>query len=118
MVRVLIIDQFEEIFTTFQERWQDQEPFFRQLGQALADDPFLSVILCMREDYLAQLEAFDHLIPGRFRSRYRLEPLRADAALEAVRRPAEQAGRPFEAGVAEQLVDSLRQIAAQSQAGL
>ena len=117
MVRVLIVDQFEEIFTTFQERWQDQEEFFKQLGQALADDPFLSVILCMREDYLAQLEAFDHLIPGRFRSRYRIEPLRADAALEAVRMPAEQAGRAFMAGVAEQLVDSLRQITTQSQTG-
>ena len=39
-----------------------------------------------------------------------MERMGVAAALEAVTQPAALGGRPFEAGVAEQLVDNLRQI--------
>ena len=39
--RVLIIDQFEEITTTNTPFWEQREPFFRQLGEALAADETL-----------------------------------------------------------------------------
>lgn len=107
--RVLILDQFEEILTTHPERWEDRRGFFLQLRQALLDDSALTVVLSLREDHLAGLDPFAGLLPGQLRTR-RLEPLLRRQALDAIRKPAEQAGRSFEPGVAERLVDNLSQV--------
>ena len=108
--RILIIDQFEELFTTYADQWEKREDFFRQLGQALADDPHLWMMLTMREDYIAELDPYTRLLPNRLRVRYRLQYMDAAAALEAVKQPAALARRPFEPGVAETLVNNLRQM--------
>ncbi len=113
---VLIIDQFEEILTSHPERWPDREDFFRQLEQAMAQDPLLWVVLTMREDYVANLDPYTHLIPGHLRARFYMQRMEYEAALEAVQKPAEQYGRPFALGVAENLVDNLRQIRIGAQA--
>src|SRR5574341_1862581 len=39
--RALIIDQFEELFSTHPEAWEKREAFFNQLAQAMHDDPYL-----------------------------------------------------------------------------
>ena len=39
--RVVIFDQFEEIFTFYPERWKDREVFFRQVADALEGSPTL-----------------------------------------------------------------------------
>jgi hypothetical protein len=109
LYRVLVIDQFEEIVTTNLARWQDREGFFRQLNEALRDDQ-LWVVLTMREDNAAALAPYTQLLTGRMRVRYYMQRMEAPAALEAIRQPAAQAGRPFAPGVAETLVDNLRQI--------
>lgn len=106
--RVLIIDQFEEILTAYPERWQEREGLFNQLRQALRDDSMLSLLLVMREDHIAGLDRYADLLPGGLHCRFRMERLRHEAALKAVRRPVESR-RPFAPGVAEQLVDNLRQ---------
>ncbi|MDX1521007.1 MAG: hypothetical protein R3264_05235, partial [Anaerolineae bacterium] len=110
---VLIIDQFEEIITTHPARWEDREGFFQQLEQAMLDDPLLWVVLTMREDYIAQLEPYKHLLSNNLRAKYYMQRMGYDAALEAVKNPAERYGRPFAEGVAESLVDNLRQIRVQ-----
>jgi hypothetical protein len=107
---VLIVDQFEEIFTAHAGRWPEREDFFKQLDQAMAADPMLWVVLTMREDYVANLDPYTHLIPGKLRARFYMQRMEHDAALEAVKNPAEQYGRSFASGVAENLVDNLRQI--------
>ena len=53
---VLIVDQFEEIFTTQPEQWEARVDFFRQLSAAQVAFPSLWVVLAMREDYIAQLD--------------------------------------------------------------
>ncbi len=108
--RVLIIDQFEELFTTYEDQWEKREDFFRQLSQALNEDPHLWIILTLREDYIAELDPYLRLLPNRGRVRYRLTYMDAAAALEAVQQPAALAGRPFAPGVAENLVNNLRQM--------
>jgi WD40 repeat protein len=106
--RVLIFDQFEEIFHTRRSRPdEERREFFRQLSQCLRADASLAVVLALREDHLAGLEPYAIQLPGQLQTRFRLEQLRPPAAIAAVARPAELAGRPFAPGVAEQLVDAL-----------
>jgi len=109
-LHILIIDQFEEIVTTHLERWQDRETFFRQLEEAMAADPLLWVVLTLREDYVAALDPYAGLLSNRLRARFYMQRMDYEAALEAVRQPAQQYGRPFAPDVAETLVDNLRQI--------
>ena len=109
-LHVLLIDQFEEIVTAHLERWQEREAFFRQLEEAMAADPLLWVVLTLREDYVAALDPYAGLLSNRLRARFYMQRMGYEAALEAVRRPAQQYGRPFAPGVAETLVDNLRQI--------
>jgi hypothetical protein len=109
-VHVLVVDQFEEIFTTHLERWQDRADFFQQLEEVMVADPLLWVVLSLREDYAAALDPYAPLLANRMRARFYMQRMGCEAALEAARRPAERYGRPFAPGVAEQLVDNLRQI--------
>jgi WD40 repeat protein len=115
--RALIIDQFEELFTTFPQRWRDRESFFNQLNQALQNDPVLRIVFSMREDYVAQLDPYADLLPKNLKTRFRLERMRPEAALRAVRDPLAGTGREFAPGVAEQLVEDLRQVRVESAAG-
>ena len=111
---VLIIDQFEELLTYYPERWEDRADFFRQLDAALRADPRLWIVLTLREDYAASLDPYIPLVENRLRARYFMQRMGVEAALAAVRDPALQAGRTFAPGVAEWLVDNLRQVRTQT----
>jgi tetratricopeptide (TPR) repeat protein len=110
--RVLIFDQFEELFTSLPGRWQDRKGFFEQLATALTDkdegDPFLRAVFVMREDYIASLDPYVSLLPEKLRTRFRLERLGKKAALEAVVGPLEATTRHYGQGVAEKLVHDLQ----------
>jgi hypothetical protein len=108
--RLLVFDQFEEIYTFHPELTEQRTAFFEQLGECLSAYPQLCLLLSMREDYLADLEANAGMLPDRMRARMRLERLGVASALEAIRGPAALAGMPFAAGAAEKLVDNLRRI--------
>ncbi|MBK6794524.1 MAG: hypothetical protein IPG80_18730 [Anaerolineales bacterium] len=115
--RVLIIDQFEEIFTTQLDAWLKHGDFFRQVAQALQDDPYLTVILIMRDDYIASLDLYAHLLPGGLRTRYYMQRLTREAALKAVKNPVENI-RPFAEGIAEKLVEDLSGILVHKAGGI
>jgi WD40 repeat protein len=108
--RLLIIDQFEELFTTHQARHEERAGFFRQLQQSLAAYPQLSLLIAMRDDYIAHLDFHAAQMPDRLRTRFRIERLSARDALEAIQGPAAHAGTPFAPGVAEALLDNLRRV--------
>jgi WD40 repeat protein len=114
--RVLIIDQFEELFTTHLYAWKKREDFFCQLAQAMRDDPYLTVILIMRDDYIASLDPYAHLLPGGLRIRYYMQRLGWESALKAVKNPAANS-RPYAKGVAERLVDDLASLTIQKPDG-
>lgn len=114
---VLIIDQFEEILTDHPHRWKDREVFFRQMDQAMAKDPLLWVVLTLREDYVAELEPYAPFLASRMRARFYMQRMDYNAALEAVKKPAELAGWHFAEGVAEELVKNLCQIRVFGQKG-
>jgi WD40 repeat protein/tetratricopeptide (TPR) repeat protein len=112
-LRVVAFDQFEEIFTLYRSGSQrEQAAFFKQVAQALEVDPDLRVVFLIREEYLAQLEPFAWLLPPDLNAYFRLEPLDADAALQAITGPLERTipRRAYGEGVAETLVKELRKI--------
>jgi WD40 repeat protein len=115
--RALVIDQLEEIFTAYPERWADRPGFFADLGDALRDDPLLRVVLSIREDFLAQLDPYSRFLPDGMRARYRLERLSAAAALRAAEEPARRAGHPFAGGVCEQLIEDLQKVRLDTELG-
>ena len=107
---LLIFDQFEEIFTHHPTRRAERRDFFKQVSLALAEIPDIHVLFSMREDFIARLTPYERLLPEPLQSRFRLEPLKREAALEAIREPAGQVNYTFAEGVAEALVDNLRRI--------
>jgi len=117
LFRIIIFDQFEELFSFYPERWQEREGFFHQVAEALKADPLLRVLFVIREDFLANLDSFFDLLPERLRTRYRLERLRQESACLAVERPLRDTGYSFAEGVASSLVQQLLTIRLESDAG-
>ncbi|MFC1718508.1 hypothetical protein ACFL6S_32935, partial [Candidatus Poribacteria bacterium] len=108
--RLVIFDQFEELFTAYPERWEKREGFFVQIAGALESDPTLRVLFVIREDYLANLTPYAEHLPERLSTRYRLERLRQAAAASAVEGPLQDTDRKFADGVAESLVQELLKV--------
>ena len=107
---VLIIDQFEELFTTHEEKWKSRADFFDQLATAMKEFRRLWVVLVMREDYIAYLDPYIDLLPGSLRTRYYMQRLGHRAAIQAVEGPAAMRDHPFAEGVAKKLIDDLSGI--------
>jgi Novel STAND NTPase 1 len=107
---IVILDQFEEFFTTNQHRWQERRPFFDQLAQALHDLPTMKVVFVMREEYIAQLEPFAESLPEKLRPRMHLERLRGNAARSAVVKPFQNRGLSFDPNAADELMAELSEI--------
>ena len=107
---VLIVDQFEELITTHPARWRERESFFQQVDAAMAADSHLWVVMVLREDYLAALDPYAHLVTDKLRARFYMQRMGVEAALDAIQEPAQKYGRPFAPGVASALVDNLRRI--------
>ena len=114
---VLVFDQFEELFTTYQDRWPERESVFVQIAQALDGIPTLRVLFSMREDSIAELDPLMWRIPQGIDVRYRLELLRHDAAISAVIGPSRGAGVSFDDAAADRLVRDLQQINVEGQEG-
>ena len=114
---LLIIDQFEELFTIHPGRYPERADFFFQLQNSLKDYPQLSLLLSMREDYIAQLDSYAAQLPDRLRTRFRLELLGEKAARQAMQQPARQMEVDFTNAAAEKLVNDLRKVQVQQPDG-
>lgn len=116
--RVAIFDQFEELFTSYQERSGDREDFFDQVGAALDNDRLLRVVFAMREDYIAELDPYTSFLPEKLRTRYRIERLSEDDALLAITEPLKNTEYSYAPGVAEQLVENLLMVPVETAKGV
>ena len=101
-----VIDQLEEIFAAAAPAEQ-RDAFFADLAEALQAEPRLRVVLSIRDDHLDGMRRYQDLLRLRPEAYFFLGPLSRAAALDAVRRPAEQAGYQFAPGVADHIVDGL-----------
>ena len=108
--RVLVFDQFEELFTRHVERFEDRVGFIDDLINALNQDPSLRVFLAMRQEYLADMDPLAALLSRHHEMhRFALRRLEAPGALEAITRPASRYAS-FAPGVAEAIVKQLNTI--------
>jgi len=105
----ILFDQFEELFTLDPTDQEQKVDFLHEVGIALRDRGRWA-LFSMREDFIAQLDPYLHLVPTRFSTRYRLDLLGASAAETAIRQPAEEAGVRFSAAAADRLIDDLRRV--------
>ena len=106
---VLIFDQFEELLTVDPADREEKLEFFTQLGEAMQDKRRW-LICAMREDYLAGLDPYLNQVPTRFSNTFRLDLLKQDAAMEAMRGPAAREGVEFTLAAAQALAANLSQI--------
>lgn len=113
---VLIFDQLEEIVTNNPTDRIGKADFFAQIGEALRDRNLWALFI-IREDYLAGLDPFLRPVPTRLSNRYRLDLLDAQAAIQAVQKPAQDAGVKFDDVAARRLVDELRRVRVQQPDG-
>jgi YVTN family beta-propeller protein len=95
--QLLIFDQFEEIFTFIPgKNWQDQQNnFFKQITEALNNNDNLRIVFIIREDFLAQLQPFSAILPEKLRPRFRLERLKRENALLAIKEPLRTLQKPL-----------------------
>jgi hypothetical protein len=107
---LLLLDQFEEIFSNYPAHWSERTPFFRQLAEGLDANRNLRALLAIRSDFLASLSPYQREIPGQLVVRYNLESLRTDAAAEAVERTFRDSGRPLPKADIAALIDGLLTI--------
>ena len=103
---VVVIDQFEELFTLLSEA--QRRPFIDQLADLVRgirpeepaearrssasnlDDepPEVRIVLALREDFIANLEELAERIPSVLKTRFRLGPLDVEQARRAIVEPA------------------------------
>src|SRR5262249_36860342 len=87
---LLIFDQFEEILLDPTDG-PDKQQFFTVLGQALLNRQRWALFV-MREEFIAALQPYRHLLPTGLSTTFRLDLLGSAAALEAIRGPAAKLG--------------------------
>ncbi len=116
---LLILDQFEELFTLDPLDVDKKRSFLEDLGNVLAgvrtdgedpggaEPPTFWALLSMREDYVAELQPFLGLIPTGLAFRYRMDLLERERALGPVAIPA---GSSMDPATAPRLVDGLLTI--------
>src|SRR5680860_244686 len=74
--RLLIFDQFEELYSLHPQLWEQRLPFLQELVATVDSDPLVRVLLVMREEYLAQFEQLGtQMFTNELRIRLHLERL-------------------------------------------
>jgi hypothetical protein len=106
---VLIFDQFEEILTLSATDREEKQQFFQNLSEIL-ENRRLWALFALREEYLAALEPLFAYLPGKISSKYRLDFLSPEAAVLAIRGPAEERRVRYTEAAIEHLVGDLRLV--------
>lgn len=107
---VLVIDQFEEIFTLVEdERQKEREAFAANLWHSIqAPGPRHTVILTVRRDKKGQILKLPAPFPDLFqKSKFEIEELNENDLRRAITEPANRVGLRFQEGIVEALVKEI-----------
>lgn len=105
---LLVLDQFEEFFIRFREKPDLRGDFVNAVSEVIRDKECdARVLFSLREDYLAALDDFQRVVPDLFVNAYRLLPLTAMAARQAIVGPLQREGIQYDEQLVSRLVDEL-----------
>ncbi|WP_433713595.1 AAA family ATPase [Nocardia sp. CA-084685] len=105
--RLLIVDQFEELFTACPDE-REREAFLKVLHRcATRADDALAVVIALRADFYAQCLDYPILQHALEHRSYLLGPMRLDELAQALIGPANHAGLELESGLAELVITEL-----------
>ncbi|MGH3826119.1 MAG: caspase, EACC1-associated type, partial [Pseudonocardiaceae bacterium] len=102
---VLVVDQFEELFTTCEDP-VERRAFLDALSSAAASDAL--VVLGLRADFYPQCAAEPQLVEALQHSQLIVTPMSDDELCAAIEGPAAQAGLTLEPGLATLMLRDLR----------
>lgn len=108
---VLVVDQFEEVFTQLQEQEKSlREAFLQQLTRAAAkQESRLVVLLTLRSDFVSNCAAYPALNALLNQGFFQVGPMSPQELVSAIARPAVQAGLRIEPDLITQVVQDMRQ---------
>jgi hypothetical protein len=115
--RLLIFDQFEELFTSFPACWAQRSRFAAELARCIAHDERLRILLVVREDHLADVLSLTEAFPASHRSSMRLPLLGKDDAVEAIEGPLRGSDFRYAEGVAVKLAEDLTRVRVETSPG-
>lgn len=104
---VLVVDQFEEIFTLCQDQDQRQAFMSNLLHLAQSEDNNHIIILTMRTDLESNLVRMADFQAAYANAQLRVTTMNASELRQAIRQPAKLVGLKFEDGLTEQLVSDV-----------
>lgn len=105
---VLVLDQFEEFFIRFRGRPQVRSEFVAIVAAIVRERSIpVHVVFSLREDYLAEMDDFRSELPELFEDEYRLRAMTAFGVRQAVTRPLDAAGIPYQGRLVTRLLDRL-----------
>jgi WD40 repeat protein len=104
---LLVIDQFEEVFTLCRDE-HERAPFFANLLHATTiPDGSTSVLLAMRADFYHRCAAYPEVAQQMAAEQYLVSPLQPDGLRQAVEEPARRVGLAFEPGLTATILDDV-----------
>jgi hypothetical protein len=115
--RLLIFDQFEELFTSFPACWAGRSRFTAELVGCVANDERLRILFVVREDHLADVLSLAEAFPASLRSSMRLSLLGKDDAVVAIEGPLQGTGFSYAEGVASKLAEDLTRVRVETSPG-
>ena len=99
---VLVVDQFEEVFTTTADP-AEQEAFIGRLGD-LASDPAMAVVVTIRADYTGHCSLYPEFAERLAANLVLVGPMTGDQLRRAIELPARRVGLRVESALVDALV--------------
>ncbi len=88
-LRILLFDQFEEIFTQHRDCYKQRSEWVRQIVEAVQKDPDLRIVLAMRQEYYVDSTILFENVPIEFKpAQIQINRLKGKALTEVIEQPA------------------------------
>ncbi|MBW4474462.1 MAG: ATP-binding protein [Stenomitos rutilans HA7619-LM2] len=104
---LLVIDQFEELFTLCAE--EERQPLLDVLLAGVKDVPGLKIVLTLRADFCGQAYAYRPLADALHEADLKLGPMNREELRSAIERPATKKVVQLEAGLVDRILDEVGQ---------